>query len=160
MRAHCVLLMAATMRADRRRSFAALSYTRLMLVMVRRVLRKSTRRWLLTAVAIALVGAQSLGLHHRIEHGTATGWSSSAAIEPVDVHEHVAANAEPGEPESNEHNCAAIDALALGDGLPLVALQAPTTSQAPERVDHRNTHSAQPLRLQPFQARAPPVLSS
>ena len=121
-----------------------------MAVIVRRVLRKSAQRWLLSAVAIALVGAQSLGLNHRIEHGTATGWGSSAVIEPADHPQHAAAKAKP----------AAIDALALGDSLPLVALQAPTTPQAAERVDHRNSHSAQPLRLQPFQARAPPAFFS
>jgi hypothetical protein len=127
-----------------------------MAVIMRRVVARSTQRWLLTAVAIALVGAQSLGLNHRIEHGTAAGRSSSAAIEPVDHLHH----AEPAEPESDEHNCAAIDALALGDGPPLVALQAPITPQAAERVDHRNSHSVQPLRLQPFQARAPPTFFS
>jgi hypothetical protein len=131
-----------------------------MAVIVRRVLRKSAQRWLLSAVTIALVGAQSLGLNHRIEHGTATGWSSSAAIESVDHPQHATATAKPAEPQSGKHDCAAIDALALGDGLPLVALQAPITPQAAERIDHRNSHSAQPLRLQPFQARAPPAFFS
>jgi hypothetical protein len=120
------------------------------------------RRLLLSAAAAALVCAQSAGLIHRIEHGTATGWisASSAAYEHAAHgldHDHAS---EEIAPDQLEHDCAALDALALGSGAPTAELLLPAAAPvAATLLPAERTHSSG-ARHEPFQARAPPHLFS
>lgn len=131
-------------------------------------LAAALRRWLLAIVAIAMVCAQSYGGLHRIEHAHPADWSSFSyawhdrsqhahshcdgqsdgcdhAHDHADVHGDVA-----------KHNCAAIDALALGDGPPTAA----TGSLADGPVNAVRIAAAalpvSPVCPCPFEARAPP----
>jgi len=119
------------------------------------------RRVVLLAVAIALVGTQAIGLHHRVEHGATIGWVDPGAIDalastPSTTDAHIVGAA----PATTDHHCAAIDALALGDGPPASSLPAVVIAASARAV----TAPANPLllsaRRQPFQARAPPALLS
>jgi hypothetical protein len=116
------------------------------------------RRSLLTAAAIALVSTQTIGLHHRIEHGTASGWID--AVEPD--HEDAEAHADHVHQDGDdpEHNCAAVDALALGDSPPAATVTSSVQLLAAAQAVGREQSSPESPRLRPFQARAPPTLLS
>jgi len=127
--------------------------------------RDSTRGWrrsLILAIAATLVLLQTNGLHHRVAHGTATGWSAGhsheAAIhaEPTDpdAHEHGAGKAD----DAAGHDCAALDALALGGGPPHAAPPIPASSIKAARIPDLARPFLRSFSLQAFQARAPPAL--
>jgi hypothetical protein len=42
---------------------------------------RSLQRSLLIAVAVALIGTQTIGVHHRVKHGTASGWINGVHAE-------------------------------------------------------------------------------
>ena len=102
------------------------------------------QRSLLTAIAVAVVGTQSLGLYHRIEHGTAEWLGAS----------------QPAQSGTAEHDCAAIDALALAHGASATAIV--FHMSPPEAADALSSEQSNPVvpSLRPFQARAPPVFLS
>lgn len=115
------------------------------------------QRSLLTAIAVALVGTQSLGLYHRIEHST-SGWLGSSS--PARLVGAVLADAPPAPGGVAEHDCAAIDALALAHGAspPGISFHA----MAPVAADVASCEQPNPVvtALRPFQARAPPLVLS
>jgi hypothetical protein len=128
-----------------------------------------TRALLLTAVAWAIVGAQSVGLRHRVEHGGSLGW----AHPPVALHlhhEHAFAGresvhdteVEATETEGaadREHNCAAVDALTVADGpLSAAVIHAAIAPPADRVVAFPDCASGR-LAASPFHARAPPAFS-
>lgn len=120
-----------------------------------------SRASLLAVLAIAIVGAQILGFAHRVAHGE--GWPQRLAL----AHEHdghesgserppYAAHAQD---DPAVHDCAAVDALTLGNVLipmasaaALIATAAEETAVVAERQGGRFAAS-------PFQARAPPAFS-
>jgi hypothetical protein len=116
---------------------------------------KSLQRSLLTAVIVALIGTQTIGLHHRVEHGTAHGWVDATEAVSADNdldHEHAS-----HEPAPVNHDCAAVDALALGDGPPAAIVASAAMAPAEARVvDATDSDPARtPLSL--FHPRAPPA---
>ncbi|MGH6622648.1 MAG: hypothetical protein ACREBN_01690 [Burkholderiaceae bacterium] len=123
---------------------------------------KSWQRVLLTGIAVALIGTQTIGLHHRIEHGSAKAWLASAAVaasEPANFAEDTADHAS-GTRSSTEHHCAAIDALALGDGPPATALHVPCRTEATTQIVAIDLQAPARSPASSFQARAPPVFLS
>jgi hypothetical protein len=122
-------------------------------------------RWtLVLVVAIALLTAQALGLQHRIEHRAPTGWThagghalaQAAALANATDCDHDAL------PPSGatHHSCAALDALALGDGPPGAVAQPPAAPPSPTRVvERRAPCSPHDVRLA-FEARGPPATFS
>jgi hypothetical protein len=113
-------------------------------IFVRLVRANWLKRSLLTAIAVALVGTQSLGLYHRIGHSTAEWLGAS----------------QPAQSNTAEHDCAAIDALALAHGPSATAIT--FHMSPPEAANALGSEQSNPLvpSLQPFQARAPPVFLS
>lgn len=123
-------------------------------------LRHGLRAVLLAGVTVALLGTQAIGLHHRIEHGTVVGWVNPAAgawASPLALNGTDLANATPAKVD---HHCAAIDALALSDGLPASSLPIIVTSASPQSIAAPQSSPLPSARRQPFQARAPPALLS
>jgi ABC-type Zn2+ transport system substrate-binding protein/surface adhesin len=118
------------------------------------------QRWLLAIVAIAVVGAQSYGGLHRIEHAhLAAGGAAFDASHEAHGHDHDHDHAHDFATDDSgdgRHNCAAIDALALGDGPPattsLAAAEEPATGARFAAAAVPAAH-ARPC---PFEARAPP----
>lgn len=122
------------------------------------------RRSLLLALSIALIFTQAIGLYHRIEHSAAGGWTGGVEYgapnhaEPADLAagdhgaEHLSGTA--------EHHCAAVDALALGDGPPQAAAPPPASPRVAARVADNLQPRPQSSFLRAFEARAPPALVS
>jgi len=122
------------------------------------------RRSLLAAVAAALVLTQAVGLLHRIEHSAAGGWTGGVEhgapshAEPADLAsfdhgvEHIGGTA--------EHHCAAVDALALGDGPPQEAVPTPASPPVAARVADNPQPCPQTYLFRAFEARAPPAVLS
>lgn len=122
------------------------------------------RRSLLAAVAAALVFTQAIGLHHRIDHSAARGWTGGAEHGPLN-------HAVPADPASQdhhagldtgtaEHHCEAIDALALGDGPPMAKVHAEVSPPAISQAVDRPQPFANSSILRAFEARAPPAFFS
>ncbi len=116
---------------------------------------------LLALLAVAIVGAQLVGLVHRVEHGG--GQAALAALLLPHEHgedcRHDPPRATSGSESSPEHNCAAIDALTLGDG-PLLAVHAQAADvQAAQRVAIVAERQAGRTAYRLFDARAPPAFS-
>jgi hypothetical protein len=109
----------------------------------------SLQRSLLIAVAVALIGTQTIGVQHRVEHGTATGWIA-------DDH-HTAIEPEGDSHDSDTHSCAAVDALALGDGPPAPALSLAACAPAATPLADRSQRAPETSALRSFHARAPPA---
>jgi hypothetical protein len=111
---------------------------------------RSLQRSLLIAVAVALIGMQTIGVHHRVEHGTASGWIDGVHAE----HESAGPEAEHHDPVT--HDCAALDALALGNGP--AASAPPLLFSAPGATPFAFRSQPDPgtAALRPFHARAPP----
>jgi len=122
---------------------------------------RAPRALWLALFAVALVGAQSVGMIHRVEHGG--GEAAFAALLQPHEHgedcDHATAQVAPAGESGPEHNCAAIDALTLGDG-PLLAIAAPGVDiQAAALVAVVAERLAGRVALRPFNARAPPSFS-
>lgn len=105
-----------------------------------------------------MVGAQSYGGLHRIEHahlagGTAAFDASQEAHGHDHDHDH---DFETSERDDGTHNCAAIDALALGDGPPVTATLAAAEEPATGARFAAGMLPASHARPCPFEARAPP----
>jgi hypothetical protein len=121
---------------------------------------------LLALAALAVIGAQTVGLVHRVEHGGRGEWPTprpalhAQASEAAPALESSSTDdaARAGSPEA-DHNCAAIDALTLGDGL-LLAAAGPTVAAPPAAGVAAGPDRGNP---QPpacaYRARAPPACS-
>lgn len=125
----------------------------------------ASRAVLMAAVAVAIIGVQAVGLRHRIEHATAYGWLFGPLVEQhghhaVDEsHGHPAAELDDGAGDGERaHDCAAIDALALGDTAPGVVVALPARPPAAGRFVAEVTGFT-PATVCPFHARAPPAFS-
>lgn len=119
------------------------------------------QRIVLAAMAVALVGAQALGLQHRIDHYEPTGWTHSLArpAAAVDARETYAVSFGHAD-GSPEHSCAAVDAGATGSALPVAAVG---MAPAPVEDSAIAEPSAQSIAIAvraPFRARAPPAFTS
>lgn len=111
---------------------------------------RSLQRSLLIAVAVALIGTQTIGVHHRVKHGTASGWING-------VHaEHKSAGPEAGHQDPVTHDCAALDALALGNGPPASAPPLLFSEPVATPFAFRSQSDPETAALRPFHARAPP----
>ena len=111
----------------------------------------------MTAIAVAFVGMQSLGLYHRIEHRTA-GWLGVS--QPALFADAILADEAPAQSGTAEHDCAAIDALALAHGASAAAIA--FHMSPPAAADALSSEQSNPVvpSLRPFQARAPPEFLS
>lgn len=115
------------------------------------------QRIVLAAVAVALVGAQVVGLHHRVEHFGLAGWASAAIA--VDAHE-----THPASPDhddgSPEHSCAAVDAAATGNALALAAVEIAPAPVEDNAITRSSAEAIALARRAPFDARAPPAFTA
>jgi len=122
---------------------------------------RAPRALLLALLAVAIVGAQSVGLIHRVEHGGGQA-AFVAPLLPQEIGEdcgHDAPRAAPHSESGPEHNCAAIDALTVSDG-PLLAMVAPAIDvQAAALVALVAERMGGRVAVRPFNARAPPAFS-
>jgi hypothetical protein len=129
---------------------------------------RAARALLLAAVTLAIVGAQWVGLVHRVEHGGAAQWPAAFVghFDPQGGAETEHRHGEPlragqaaDAPFDPEHDCAALDALTAADAL-RYALPAPRAI-APPACRPAAVAQCQPGRLaaSPFRARGPPVFS-
>jgi hypothetical protein len=127
-------------------------------------MRRSAARLLLALVALAIIGAQAVGLVHRVEH--------SDRLQPFaawqELHEHgpdcdhdaaTRAHHDHDGHTAPEHNCAALDALTLGDSLASAPIAA--AADAPRAAGIASGAGTAPRRLAvgAYRARAPPALS-
>lgn len=109
-----------------------------------------------------MVGAQSYGGLHRIEHAhLAGGGAAFDASHEAHGHDHDHDHAHDhdfatGESGDGMHNCAAIDALALSDGPPVTATLAAAEEPASGARFAAAVLPAAHARPCPFEARAPP----
>lgn len=117
---------------------------------------RALRRGLLPLLAAALLAMQAAGLWHRVEHGSASGWTAqpqatlASALRGFDLVHDTAPD--PG------HHCAAIDSQTLADAPP--AWVVPWCVDA-DGVQEAAAHAEQPFIAAParlFHARAPPSL--
>jgi hypothetical protein len=130
---------------------------------------------MLAIVAIAMVAAQGYGGLHRIEHAHLAGAGLFEAAQDEHGHGHAhahdhdhghghdddhAGHFDPDAGGRAEHNCAAIDALALGDGPPATATLAPGIRPVGAARFTVAVLPASHARPCPFEARAPPRLTS
>jgi hypothetical protein len=130
---------------------------------------RGSRALLLAVLAIAIVGAQILGFAHRVAHGE--GWPQRLALahehdgheagtdyrlDAAHAHDDHAAHAHDG---PADHNCAAVDALTLGNVLMPVAVAAALIATAAEETAVVAERQGGRFAASPFQARAPPAFS-
>lgn len=121
-------------------------------------------------VALTILGTQAVGFVHRIEHGHSGGsLQSSESSAGVDRGaRHVSASLEAHPPAAalesaagldREHSCAAIDALALGDGPPSAAISVVATPPAEAASPPSAPAGPDAAPRLPYFARAPPAFS-
>ena len=132
-------------------------------VPARTVGRGCLRRSLLAVLAAALVLTQAVGMHHRIEHSAAGGWTGGVERGAPSAG---SADLAPGDHGADhvggieKHQCVAVDALALGCGPPQAPVSMPASPPATARVADNPQSCPRTDLFLAFEARAPPAFLS
>jgi hypothetical protein len=124
-------------------------------------------------LVVALLATQAIGLVHRIEHGSTAAWHDRAAAHPGvgeialgepmpperASHAGQSGHDEPDAGDDRLHSCAAIDALALGDGPPSLPAPLHDLPRVATPALAVTAAAAYAAASRPYLARAPPPLS-
>jgi hypothetical protein len=125
---------------------------------------RGPRALLLALVALAIIGSQVVGLFHRVEHAD--------RLQPFaswqELHEHgpdcdddaaTSAHDDHDDHTAPEHNCAALDALTLGDSLASAPAAAAAALACTAGITSGPETAPRRLAVGAYRARAPPALS-
>ncbi len=109
--------------------------------------RDRRQPWFVLALVVSLLFTQWLGFGHAIAHGNGLPEFSQANAQASSLPFH----------QKSSGNCAAIDAAALGTGVPLadVVIAVPTRADAPIALPLRT--GRQRVFIAHFSSRAPPL---